>query len=188
VVEIVEPVVAAMRAYGAARDAVVAALFADPRVTVTIGDGRHLLLTDPERYDVILAEAISPKAAHSGLLFSVEFFRQIRSRLNPGGLCIEWAATERVVATFRTVFPYVVRAGDALIGSLEPIAFSPERLAEQLRGPARPHLEAAGWDPEQLLAWLSSRPLERWAPADPPPSPDVNTDLFPKDEYYLNNP
>jgi spermidine synthase len=185
VVEIVAPVVDVMRRYGAARSEAVRRLFDDHRIATTIGDGRHRLLHGQERYDVIVAEAIAPKAAHSGLLFSREFFQQVRERLAPGGLCIEWAATERVVTTFRTVFPYVVRAGDALIGSDTPIPYDPDRLARWLRGPARPHLEAGGWEPEALIAWLSPRPIESWTPADPP-SGEINTDLFPKDEYYLN--
>jgi spermidine synthase len=186
VVEIVAPVVDVMRRYGAARSEAARRLFDDHRIATTIGDGRHRLLHGQERYDVIVAEAIAPKAAHSGLLFSREFFQQVRERLAPGGLCIEWAATERVVTTFRTVFPYVVRAGDALIGSDTPIPYDPDRLARWLRGPARPHLEAGGWEPEALIAWLSPRPIESWTPADPP-SGEINTDLFPKDEYYLNN-
>jgi spermidine synthase len=186
VVEIVAPVIDVMRRYGADRGGAGRRLFDDRRIATSIGDGRHRLLHGQERYDVIVAEAIAPKAAHSGLLFSLEFFRQVRERLSPGGLCIEWAATDRVVATFRSVFPYVVRAGEALIGSDAPIPYAPDRLAEKLRGPMRAHLEAGGWEPEALIAWLSDRPIERWTPSDPP-SGEINTDLFPKDEYYLNN-
>jgi spermidine synthase len=189
VVEIVRPVVSIMRAYGETHDGVLPRMFQDPRVRVRIGDGRHVLLTDAEQYDVILAEAIVPKAAHSGALFSQEFFRQVRSRLKPGGLAVEWAATDRVVATFRSVFPYGVRVGDALIGSDRPFPFSLDEVAARLRSPAtRRHLAEGGWDPEVLIAWLSSRPVESWSPASPPPaSDDLNTDLFPKDEYFLNN-
>ncbi|MEK0082670.1 fused MFS/spermidine synthase [Benzoatithermus flavus] len=190
VVEIVRPVVSVMRAYGELHDGVVPRLFHDPRVRVSIGDGRHKLLTDPELYDVILAEAIVPKAAHSGALFSREFFEQVRSRLKPGGIAVEWAATGRVVDTFRQVFPYGVRVGGALIGSNQPFPFSLDEVAARLRAsPTREHLNEGGWDPEELVAWLSSRPVESWSPENPPPKAhDINTDLFPKDEYFLNNP
>jgi predicted membrane-bound spermidine synthase len=190
VVEIVRPVVSAMRRYGEAHDGVLPAMFHDPRVRVRIADGRHRLLTDPQAYDAILAEAIVPKAAHSGALFSREFFQQVRSRLKPGGIAVEWAATGRVVDTFRQVFPYGVRVGGALIGSNEPFAFSLDEVAAKLRaGPMREHLAAGGWDAEEVVAWLSSRPVERWSPESPPPrTDDINTDLFPKDEYFLNNP
>lgn len=190
VVEIVRPVVSVMRAYGDMHDGVVPHMFQDPRVRIRIADGRHKLLTDPETYDVILAEAIVPKAAHSGALFSQEFFQQVRSRLNPGGIAVEWAATGRVIDTFRQVFPYGVRVGDALIGSNEPFPFSLEEVTAKLRErPMREHLQAGGWDPEDLVAWLSARPVEGWSPESPPPrTGDINTDLFPKDEYFLNNP
>jgi hypothetical protein len=75
---------------------------------------------------------------------------------------------------------------DALLGSDRPIPFALDAVAERLRGPARPYLVAGGWDPEALLAWLSERPLEVWEPTDPRGHPDVNTDLFPKDVYFLN--
>lgn len=187
VVEIVEPVISAVRGYGAARPASVPDAMADPRVRLTIADGRHQMLVSPETYDVIMAEAIVPESAHSGLLFSVEFFRQVKERLNPGGLCVEWAPTQRTIDTFRQVFPYVVRSGNALIGSDRAIDFSLDRFAAALRGPARAHLAAGGWTPEAVLAWLTKSPVQRWSPGDAPPSGDINTDLLPKDEYYLNN-
>ena len=43
-------------------------------------------LLQKEGYDVIEADAILPKTALSGLLNSQEFFRQVRSKLAPGGL------------------------------------------------------------------------------------------------------
>lgn len=187
VVEIVEPVVSVMNAYTERQRGSVPNAFADPRVSTTIADARHQLLVSPETYDVIVAEAIVPEAAHSGLLFSVEYFRQVRERLKPGGIVVEWVPTQRTLNTFRKVFPYVVRTGRVLIGSNEPIDFSLEAFAERLRGPARPHLEQGGWQAEDVMAWLTSVPLQRWTPDDPPPLPDINTDLFPKDEYFLNN-
>jgi hypothetical protein len=120
-------------------------------------------------------------------LFSVEFFRQVRDRLKPGGICIEWAPTQRTIDTFRHVCPYVTRTGNVLIGSVEPVAFSLEAFERYLRGPARGHMAAGGWKTENVIAWLQQVPVQRWAPGDAPPSDDINTDLFPKDEYFLNN-
>lgn len=187
VVEIVEPVVSVMQAYARRHGGAVPHPLEDPRVDLTIADGRHLLLVSPETYDVIVAEAIVPESAHSGLLFSIEFFEQVRQRLNPGGIVVEWVPTQRTLDTFRHVFPHVVRTGNALLGSNEPIDFSLEAFAARLEGPARAHLKAGGWRAEDVLAWLAAKPVQRWGPDDPPPGDDINTDLFPKDEYYLNN-
>jgi hypothetical protein len=55
---------------------------------------------------------------HSGLLYSVEFFRQVRARLHNGGIYVQWRAhTERAVASSLAVFPHVVRTNDVLLGS-----------------------------------------------------------------------
>lgn len=187
VVEIVDPVVSVARDYAGSRRGTVPNALEDPRVKMTIADGRHQLLVSPETYDVIVAEAIVPESAHSGLLFSVEFFRQVRERLKPGGIVVEWAPTQRTVDTFRQVFPYVIRTGNALIGGDQPLDFSLAAFEARMRGVAREHMVAGGWTPEGVLDWLNKYPVQRWGPGDPPPSDDINTDLFPKDEYYLNN-
>jgi spermidine synthase len=187
VVEIVAPVFSVMRQFAhESGGTVVDEIFRDPRFELSVADARHVLFTDPRRYDVIQADAIYPWSSQSGLLYSVEFFRKVRERLREGGICVQWAPTDRTLASFLSVFPHVVRVNDALLGSDRPIPFALDAVAERLRGPARPYLVAGGWDPEALLAWLSERPLEVWEPTDPRGHPDVNTDLFPKDEYFLN--
>lgn len=187
VVEIVKPVVDVVHDYAEANAPNVPNALLDPRVDMTIADGRHQLLVNPEKYDVIVAEAIVPESAHSGLLFSIEFFREVRDHLNPGGLVVEWAPTQRTVNTFRHVFPYVTRTGNALIGSNEPVDFSTERFEQAMRTTAHPQMAAGGWTPEGVLTWLAKSPVQSWTPADPPAEADINTDLFPKDEYFLNN-
>ena len=99
---------------------------------------------------------------------------------------MQWTPTERTLASFLSVFPHVVRVNDALLGSNRPIPFALEAVTERLRGPARPYLVAGGWDPDALLAWLSARPVEVWQPSDLRRDHDLNTDVFPKDEYFLN--
>ena len=187
VVEIVEPVVGVIHDYAEAKAGSVPNALLDPRVDMTIADGRHQLLISLEEYDVIVAEAIVPESAHSGLLFSVEFFHELREHLKPGGIVVEWAPTQRTVNTFRHAFPYVTRTGNALIGSLEPVEFSLERFEQAMRTTAHPQMVAGGWTPDDVLAWLAKSPVETWTPADPPAEEDINTDLFPKDEYFLNN-
>ena len=147
-----------------------------------------MLFTDESLYDVIEADALYPHSSRVGLLFSVEFFRQVRGRLNPGGIYVQWLASERTERTFRAVFPYIVRMGDlALVGSDQPITVDMAVLAARLRGPASTHFTAAGLNPERVLEALG-RPEKTWLPSEDRPGRRLNTDLFPRDEYYLNHP
>ena len=135
VVEIARPVIEAMRAV-ADQSAIPVARepFDDPRIERVIADGRHVLFTDPARYDIIVAETIAPRTAGSNLLFSKEFFEEVRSRLKPGGLAVQWAATPRTVATFLSVFPYAIRLNDVLLGSDRPIDLDWGRIGAELQG------------------------------------------------------
>jgi pimeloyl-ACP methyl ester carboxylesterase len=187
VVEIVGPVLTVMDDLARdSRDPVLMRLIEDRRIERIVGDGRHLIFKDQSRFDVLKVETISPRTANSGFLYSLEYFREVRRRLNPGGIVVQWAATERTVATFVAAFPHVLRLGDALIGSEDPIRFDMAAFEAILRGPAAPGLEAAGWSADVILEWLSSRPPRSWTPGDLPMAADINTDLFPRDEYFLN--
>ena len=189
VVEIVAPIYSVMREVAAqtgSRELI--ALLQDSRIDRRSGDGRHILFTDRQRYDVIEADALLPQASNSGMLYSAEYFAQLRDRLADDGICIQWAPTERTVTTFRGAFPYVTQRFRALIGSKQPIMFDMDGLAARLRGPARRYLEEGGLDPETIIRWLRQDPPAKrsWGPADAAPGLDRNTDLFPKDEYFLN--
>jgi spermidine synthase len=108
VIEIVAPVVDTLRRFvESGGTSGIDGLLGDRKFEVRVADGRHELALDKVRYDVIEADAILPKTALSGLLNSQEFFQQVRARLAPGGIYIQWAPTERSVDTFRSVFPYV---------------------------------------------------------------------------------
>jgi spermidine synthase len=154
-----------------------------------IGDGRHLLALDQGRYDVIEADAIYPKAALSGLLNSREFFEQARSKLASGGIFVQWAATPRVVETFRSVFPYVTMMHPALLGSDRPIPQSRERLLALLARPEiAAHLSGIDIDQTELVRWFADKEIETLNNGQARPTASPNTDFFPRDEYYLNRP
>ena len=101
--------------------------FLDKRYELAVGDARHVLFTDPERFDLIEADAIYPHVSNSGFLYSVEYFRQLRSRLNPGGLCVQWGPTPESETRFAEAFPYVldvvIDGLDVMVGSERPIKF-----------------------------------------------------------------
>ena len=156
---------------------------------MTVADGRHSLALDPVRYDVIEADAILPKTALSGLLNSREFFEQVRAKLAPGGIYVQWAPTERSVATFRSVFPYVTMVHPAMLGSDRPIPYSREKIAALLARPdVTAHLKAARIDEAELARWFGDKKVEVLNDGSTVPTASPNTDLFPRDEYYLNRP
>jgi spermidine synthase len=191
VVDIVAPVFGVMQevAVGSGQDALhkpVRAYYSDPRYTRTVADARHVLLTEDTQYDIIEADAIHPRIVLAGQFYSVDFFQLAMSRLKPSGYVVQWVPTPRTLASFLRVFPYVVRVNFALIGSTSPIDFSRERLAAGLAGSAGDYIERMGWDRNDVAKLLLSGPEQSWNPRDARDDRDVNTDLFPKDEYYWN--
>jgi predicted membrane-bound spermidine synthase len=62
----------------------------DPRVRVHVEDGRFHLLAGTGTYDVITAEPPPPRGAGIVNLYTLEYFRQVRRRLTPGGVATHW--------------------------------------------------------------------------------------------------
>jgi hypothetical protein len=188
VVDIASPVLDVMRAAAlrSGEDALhkpIRQYYADPRYTRIVADARHLLLTEDARYDIIEADAVVPTSALAGQLYSTDFFRLALRRLKPGGYVVQWMATDRTLASFLRVFPYVVRINSMLVGSAGPIEIGDQRLAKALAGPAGEYLTRMGWNLDELAPALTTGWVQSWTPHDPRGDDDINTDLFPKDEY-----
>ncbi len=85
----------------------------NPKVHVVIDDGRHYLLTTDEKFDAITSDPFDPWVKGAANLYTDEFFRLVRERLNPGGVVTVFvqlyeSSTEAVkseVRTFLEVFP-----------------------------------------------------------------------------------
>ncbi len=125
-------------------------LFDDPRVTVVADDGRHRLLADPRRYDVIVADLFRPWSAGAGSLYGLEHFETVRARLREGGLFAQWLPLYQltpgqlgiIVRTLLEVFPDVTlwrgnfspdRPIVALIARAEPAPLDPAALVAATR-------------------------------------------------------
>jgi spermidine synthase len=159
--------------------------FNDARFARYVGDARHFMFTTHEKFDVIEQDPISPHDSFSGLLYSVEYFQQVFSRLNPGGICVQWVPFPRIRNSFLAAFPYVVRIGTRMIGSNQPINFNPDDFEKRLHEPAiLAALQEAGETPASMMQQV--RDIERFGPTDPRPT-DLDSDLFPKDEFYINH-
>jgi spermidine synthase len=67
------------------------ALTKDPRGEIVIDDGRRFLQRTDKTFDVITIDPPPPvQAAGSSLLYSTEFYRLVKSRLNRGGIVQQW--------------------------------------------------------------------------------------------------
>jgi predicted membrane-bound spermidine synthase len=164
-------------------------LFDNGRYNITIGDGRRELALTKARFDIIEADAILPWRSRSGLLYSREFFEAAREKLAEGGLMAQWMPTPRVKATFMQVFPYGALVGnEILLGSNSPVPYDAQAILARLEDPAViSHLERGGVEIDQFRKRIEAYEVFFWTPETPRESDDINTDLFPKDEYYLNN-
>jgi spermidine synthase len=161
-------------------------LLADRRITHVFGDGRSHLLRGGRLYDIIEADALRPRSAYAGNLYSVEYFMLLRDRLKPGGLAATWVPTPRVRAAFLKVFPHVMEMSDIFIGSTRPIVFDRPAAQARLSDPrVHSHYESAGVDIDALLSTYLEAPLFH-GPDDPRDNnAEVNTDLFPRDEFDI---
>ena len=127
-----------------------------PKVRVEIGDGRELLLTTPERYDVIFSEPSNPYRAGVASLFTEDFYRAAVERLAPGGIFAQWLQgyevdaqlVRTVYATLGTVFPsieswQVSEVDLLLLASREPLRHDVARV--RARAAQEPYRSALDW-------------------------------------------
>ena len=122
----------------------------DPRLRLTIWDGRNYLLMTKNKYDVLISDLFQPDSAGTGNLYSKEHYQNSRDRLKNSGFMAQWLplyqlSTEDlkvIMATFSTVFPHVsVWYGDInsvkptllLLGSESPLKIDIEHLQEKMR-------------------------------------------------------
>jgi len=148
-------------------------------------DGRAYLRLGTGRYDIIEADALRPNGSHAGNLYSLECFEQWRRQLTPGGFAVSWLPSRRVADTFVKAFPHVICFDQVLIGSEQPISYDPG-VVRARAARARAYYARAGVDIDALLGpYLDPGPWRAGPERDRSLLADVNTDLFPKDEYAV---
>jgi spermidine synthase len=151
-----------------------------PRLQIRISDGRHELLRNPERYDVITLEAPPPTEQGVANLYSTNFYQLARERLAIDGLFAQWLPlttqndenTRSLVRSFLDAFPYATLWTTELhemllIGSQQPIELDTNKITSRFeQAEVSPALHAVGISsPAALLAtWVTGRDaLERYA-------------------------
>ena len=140
-----------------------------------------------KKYDVIEADAITPKSAYSGNLYSREYFTLAKERLKAGGMMVSWGPTPRTTRTFKKVFPYVLDFSGVLVGSNDPILFDVKAVRALFNEPrTREHYKKMGFDMRVIELVLFGQSPEAFTPGDDRSGlTDINTDLYPKDEYLV---
>jgi spermidine synthase len=142
-VEIEPAVVEAAALFSHANDNVLE----DPRLEITIQDGRNFLKTSPDSFDVITADPIHPWTAGSAYLYTAEYFRMAGAHLRERGVMCQWLPAyglshenfRSVVMSFADAFPHATvwqTSQDALlIGSHEPLQVDLALLTRRLAQP-----------------------------------------------------
>jgi len=131
-----------------------AGVLTNPKVHITIGDAREVLLTSDRTYDVVTSEPSNPYRAGIASLFTQEFYAATRQRLNKGGIFAQWVQSygvhpdtiRTIYATLTSVFPNVqtwwTTAGDlVLVASMDPLVIDAGALQARLR--TEPYRSAA---------------------------------------------
>ncbi|MEA2746516.1 MAG: spermidine synthase [Myxococcales bacterium] len=111
----------------------VASLLADPKVEITIDDGRRWLLRHAQRFDVIVMNTTYHWRAHATSLLSMDFMEIARAHLEQGGfLFFNTTGSDDVMKTAMTAFPFGLRVYNFAAVSDSPIVYDSERFRRML--------------------------------------------------------
>jgi spermidine synthase len=137
----------------------------DPRTRLIIQDGRNHLALTREKYDVIISEPSNPWMSGLANLYSLDFFKLVRSRLNENGIFAQWIQSYEIDwdtfvlmgRTFKEVFPEgaLIKLGPGdymLMGFAGPNGFD-WKIPEKNINYARRSSNASFVD-YKFLAWL----------------------------------
>jgi spermidine synthase len=148
----------------------------DPRVHLVVDDGRSFIERGTDKFDVIISEP--PNIWVSGVsgLFTTEFYRAARARLNPGGLLCQWLPLYELgeedfataLATMGTQFKHLAGWTNGsvavIVASNEPLPLQgPHPAAAQLPPPPSiiaTDLQNAGVAPWQVESFISQPDLD----------------------------
>jgi len=129
-------------------------------VEIRLADGRHELLRDETKWDLITGEPPPPTAASIVNLYSTEFYELCRARLTPHGIVGQWLPlmtqndedARALVRSFLDVFPHASLWTTELhemllLGSMEPLTIDLDSIEARFAQPTvREALEAVGID------------------------------------------
>ncbi len=80
----------------------------DPRVHLTVDDGRRYLFNTIKKFDLITTDALWSFTAYSNNLYSQDFYRLVQAHLGPRGVYMAWHDEQHVIPkTLASVFSHV---------------------------------------------------------------------------------
>lgn len=140
----------------------------NPKVHTFIGDGRELLLTTRELYDLVVSEPSNPYRAGIASMYTQEYYRSVKNKLTADGLFLQWAQTydvdnqtvHTIYATLASSFPVVetwmTQTGDLLlIGALHPIRYDVPALRARIQTEPLKSALAKVWRVTNLEGFLA---------------------------------
>ena len=117
----------------------------NPKLHVTIGDAREVLLTSRQKYDIIVSEPSNPYRAGVANLFTREYYRSIDRCLEKSGIFCQWVQAydvdDRTIqifyrtlgSVFSTIESWQTEEGDLLlVASHSPVAYDVPTLRTRL--------------------------------------------------------
>lgn len=175
-------------------------VLARPDVNVVIDDGRRFLKRTDQRFDVVTIDPPPPpETAGSSLLYSVEFYELLKSRMTEDGILAQWfpgaepTSLTAVTRAIKRAFPHVriYRSfegwGFHFLASQQPLPpLNAQRLLANL--PAGARADLAEWVPEDQVDRLFQTTMALELPAQvifaQKIAPALSDDR-PINEYYL---
>ncbi len=124
----------------------------NPKVRVHIDDARNYLQTTDEKFDAVTSDPLDPWVKGAAMLYTKEFFEEVKRHLNPGGVMTLFVqlyesntdAVKSEIATFLDAFPNGVVWGNTnegrgydlvLLGTLAPVKIDVDAIQARLNRP-----------------------------------------------------
>jgi spermidine synthase len=124
----------------------------NPKVHIHIDDARHYLQTTRQKFDGVTSDPLDPWVKGAAMLYTREFFDEVKTHLNPGGVVTLFvqlyesspAAVKSELATFFEAFPNGVVFGNTtngegydtvLVGSIDPLHINVDEVQAKLSSP-----------------------------------------------------
>jgi spermidine synthase len=124
----------------------------NPKTRVVLDDARHYLMTTDEKFDAITSDPLDPWVKGAAMLYTREFFDEVKEHLNPGGVVTLFVqlyesnpeAVKSEIATFLEAFPNGVVWGNTqegagydlvLMGTIDSIKIDVDAINARLQSP-----------------------------------------------------
>ena len=139
-----------------------------PKLHTIVGDGREVVLTTRQSYDLIFSEPSNPYRAGVASLYTREFYAGVAPLLRDGGLFAQWVqmyevdeqTIRTIYATLGSVFAHVetwqTQRGDLLLlSSAGPVSYDIPRLRARIAAEPYRSALAAVWRTADLEGFLA---------------------------------